>query len=134
MREAWTPVAYMAGVGAAGYAAAAGLPGDTAHAEVAAGLAGPLASTVISWLLMVRAATEGQARLMGLMVKAMAAKMLLFGAYVTVAVLVFGLRPVPFVVSFTGFFIALYVVEALYLKRLVATGTGAVPGVRGREA
>jgi hypothetical protein len=33
-------------------------------------------------------------------------------------VLFMRLRPVPFVVSFTSYFIGLYLMEALYLKRL----------------
>jgi hypothetical protein len=31
---------------------------------------------------------------------------------------VVGLRPVPFVVSFTGYFIALHVTEAVFMRRL----------------
>ena len=31
-------------------------------------------------------------------------------------------RPVPFVASFTSYFIALYLIEALYLRRLFAGG------------
>ena len=32
------------------------------------------------------------------------------------------LRPLPFVVSFTGYFIALHVIEALFMRRLFASG------------
>ena len=49
------------------------------------------------------------------MMAAFAAKMVFFGAYV--AVMLQGrlrVRPVPFVASFTAYFIALYLVEALY--------------------
>jgi hypothetical protein len=35
---------------------------------------------------------------------------------------VLSLRPVPFVASFTGYFIALYLAEALCLRRLLAGG------------
>jgi hypothetical protein len=47
-----------------------------------------------------------------------AIKLVFFGAYLTVGLRVLSLRPVPFVVSFTGYFIVLYLIEALYLKRL----------------
>lgn len=134
MKETWTPVAYMTGVGAVGYATAAGLSGEMANPEVALGLAGPLVSAVVSWLLMVRAAAGGQARLMALMVKAMAAKMALFGAYVVVLFVLFRPRPVPFAVSFTVFFVVLYALEALFLKRLIATGFSPRAGVPVREA
>ena len=52
------------------------------------------------------------------MVTAFACKLVFFGAYVTVALKVLSLRPVPFMLSFTGYFIALYLMEALYLRRL----------------
>jgi len=45
-----------------------------------------------------------------------------FGAYVGVALGVLSLRSMPFVVSFTSYFIALYVAEALCLRRLFASG------------
>jgi len=35
---------------------------------------------------------------------------------------VVGLRPMPFVVSFTAYFIALYLTEALLMRRLFAGG------------
>ena len=37
---------------------------------------------------------------------------------------VLGARPVPFVASFAGYFIALHLIEALYLKRLFAGAPG----------
>jgi hypothetical protein len=48
--------------------------------------------------------------------------MLFFGAYVTVVIKGLHLQVVPFVASFTGYFIGLYLVEALLLRRLVAGG------------
>jgi hypothetical protein len=41
-----------------------------------------------------------------------------FGAYVTVMLKVLLLSPLPFVVSFTTYFIALHVFEAVCLQRL----------------
>ena len=35
---------------------------------------------------------------------------------------VLALRPVPFMLSFTGYFIAIYLMEALYLRRLFSGG------------
>jgi hypothetical protein len=54
------------------------------------------------------------------MIGAFGVKMLFFGAYV--AVMLEGRRraPVPFVASFTGYFIALYLTEALLMRRLFA--------------
>ena len=56
------------------------------------------------------------------MIAAFAGKMVFFGAYVAVMLRRAGVRPVPFVASFTGYFIALYLIEALCLKRLFAGG------------
>ena len=40
------------------------------------------------------------------------------GSYVVIVLRGLSIRPIPFVVSFTAYFIGLYLVEALYLKRL----------------
>ena len=42
------------------------------------------------------------------------------GAYVALMLRAVGLRPTPFVVSFTCYFIGLYAMEALFLSRLFA--------------
>jgi hypothetical protein len=41
-----------------------------------------------------------------------------FGAYVVVMLRVLALRPGPFVASFTSYFIALHMMEALFMRRL----------------
>jgi hypothetical protein len=46
-----------------------------------------------------------------------------FGGYVAVMLKMLGLHPIPFMVSFTGYFIALYFTEALFLRRLFSRGT-----------
>jgi hypothetical protein len=43
-----------------------------------------------------------------------------FGAYVAVMLRVVQLRPTPFAVSFSSYFIALPLIEALFLQRLFA--------------
>ena len=52
------------------------------------------------------------------MISAFAGKLIFFGAYVGLAVGVLGVKPVPFALSLTGYFIALHLIEALWLKRL----------------
>jgi hypothetical protein len=90
--------------------------------EVLLGMLAPLAAVSASWVVTERAYRRDPARLMGLMMRAFAAKMVFFGAYVAVMLKIVGLRPVPFVVSFAGFFIALYLVEALLMRRLFSGG------------
>jgi hypothetical protein len=52
---------------------------------------------------------------MVVMLRAFGVKVVLFGAYVVVMLRVLGLRPVPFTISFTCYFVALYGMEALFL-------------------
>jgi hypothetical protein len=101
-------------------AALAALVGRDKRAAVVLGMTAPLAATAVSWVLTERTFTRSPERLTGLMLAGFAAKMVFFGAYVAVMLKVVGLRPVPFVASFTGCFIALYLIEALLLRRLFA--------------
>ena len=86
--------------------------------EVALGVAGPLVASVGTWLLMERAYRRHPERLTALMLKAFAAKMVFFAAYVAIVLNLFVLRPIPFVVSFTIAFITLHFIQALGLGRL----------------
>jgi hypothetical protein len=90
--------------------------------ETALGVAGPLAATCGSWLLIVRTMRRDPTQVTPLMMKSFAAKLLFFGLYVVLMVTVLKLRPVPFIVSFTSAFITLYLIEAVYLQRLFAEG------------
>lgn len=92
-----------------------------AHAgAVVLGMLAPAAATTVSWVLTERTYTRAPERLTALMIAGFAAKMVLFGVYVAVVIGGLGLAPTPFVVSFTGYFIALYFVEALLMRRLFA--------------
>jgi hypothetical protein len=101
---------------AAGAAIALGGRGITA--EVLLGMAAPLAAAGASWVLIERTFKRDPQQLTALMIGAFGAKMLFFGAYVVLMLAVVGLRPVPFIVSFTGYFIALYLTEALLMRRM----------------
>lgn len=82
------------------------------------GMLGPLAAAIATWLLVSRVYRQRPAETTGLMAGAFLLKMVFFGGYVAIMLRIAGFRPVPFVISFTGFFIGLYLMEALYLKRL----------------
>jgi hypothetical protein len=109
---------------AAGSVLSAGLivaAGGGAYApEVLFGMAGPLAETVASWVVADQVFRRRPERLTAVMITAFAGKLVFFGAYVAVMLKVLSLRPVPFVASFTGYFIALHFVEAMALRRLFA--------------
>ena len=88
------------------------------------GMLGPLAMAVGSWLLTERTYRRNPDRVTAVMMAAFGAKMLFVGVYLVIVLRVLGARPVPFVASFAGYFIALYLIEALYLKRLFAGAFG----------
>lgn len=96
--------------------------GRGAGREIVLGMLAPLAGAVVSWVVIERTYTRAPERLTGLMVSGFAAKMVFFGGYVAVMLKLVGLHPVPFVASFTGYFIALYLIEALLMRRLFAGG------------
>ena len=102
-----------AAVGSA--AAAVAIAGGQTAAGVLLGMLAPLAAATVSWVLTERTYKREPARVTGLMI---GAKVLFFGAYVAVMLEVVGLHPTAFVVSFTSYFIALYLIEALLLRRL----------------
>lgn len=93
-----------------------------AMAETLWGMVAPLLASVASWALAERTYRQAPERLTAVMVTAFAAKMVFFGGYVAVALLLAALRPTPFVVSFTAYYIGLHLAEALCLRRLFAEG------------
>ena len=110
------------------WTAVSALTGARWHPELLLGMLGPLVGVCGTWVAIARAARRSPERLTAVMLIGFAAKMLLFGVYVAVVLRGIGLRPVPFVVGFTGYFIALYAMEALFLRRLLTNLSG------GRES
>ncbi len=86
--------------------------------EIWLGMLAPLAVVMVSWILVERVYIGHPERLRSVMMPAFAAKLVFFGAYVGLAIGVVHVRPVPFIVSFTAYFIALHAIEALGMKRL----------------
>jgi hypothetical protein len=101
--------------------AAGALTGSVARIEVWLGMLAPLVVVATTWILTERVYTRHPERLTAAMISAFAGKLVFFGAYVWLAIGVLRVEPVPFVASFTGYFIALHLIEALYLKRLFAS-------------
>ena len=116
MRPAW----WMAGAAVVSWLVVAAVPGVESDVEVLFGMIAPLAGALATWVLVARIYARRPERLTPLMVAAFAGKLVFFGAYVAVMLKVLSLRPVPFVASFTGYFIALHFVEAMALRRLFA--------------
>ena len=93
--------------------------------EVLLGMFGPLVAVAATAVIAERVFRQRPEALTAMMITAFAAKLVFFMVYVTVMIRVLSLRPVPFVISFTAYFIVLYFIESLHLKRLFWGGTRA---------
>jgi hypothetical protein len=118
----------MMAAGGAAWVLVAATLADRANPEAAWGIAGPLTGAAASWVAYVRAHEATPERLTRVMITAFVLKLVFFSAYVTAAMRLLDLRPVPFVVSFAGAFIALHAMEAVSLRRLVMGATGSPSG------
>jgi hypothetical protein len=120
MRPLW----WMAGASIGSWAALAVTPGFASGREVFFGMLAPLLGAAATWLIVTKTDASRPELLPPLMVVAFGVKLVFFGVYVTMMLTVLSLRPLPFVISFTAYFIALHLFEALCLQRLFA---GRVP-------
>ena len=112
------PVWWMAAASVTSWLAATMIVGRQTSLEILCGMLGPLVVASATWLLVERAHQRNPERLTRLMARAFAGKLVFFGLYVAVMLRVVSLRPVPFVVSFVCYFIALYFMDMIYLRRL----------------
>jgi hypothetical protein len=113
------PIAYMAAASVASWLGAAAIVGK-GSLEIFFGMLGPLAAAIGTWLLVTWVYKDHPEQSTGLMAGAFVFKMVFFATYVTLMLNVLELQLIPFIVSFTGYFIALYITEALYLRRLLS--------------
>ena len=120
-------VVWMVAASAAAWFLVTATMADRANPEAIWGIAGPLTGASVSWIVYVRARASAPERLTRVMITAFALKLVFFSAYVVATMRLLDLRPAPFVVSFTGAFIALHAMEAFSLRRLVMGPLG-VPG------
>jgi hypothetical protein len=93
--------------------------------DVALGTAGPLAAAIGTWILVARTQARAPEQVSGVLIKLFGAKLVLFGVYILMVVLLFEAGTVTFVVSFTCQYVLLHGMEAFYLRRLFAGGTDA---------
>jgi len=89
-------------------------------AELVAGMAGPLVAVIGSWIVISRSAQRDPLSVSRRMLAAFAAKAVFFGLYVVVALQALRLNAEPFILSFTCYFVGLYLIEALMFRRLFA--------------
>jgi len=117
-------VAWMVAASVVSWLAIATLVDARVRTATLFGMIGPLGVAVASWLMAERAWRRNPASLTPMMITAFAGKMVFFGAYVTVMLKGMSVAPIPFVVSFAGYFIALHLGEALALKAMFAGNRG----------
>lgn len=113
-----TPVWWMAGSSIASWLVIAALVERRTALAVLGGMMCPLVVAAGSWLLTARAHQQHPESVTSVMMGAFAAKLVIVGAYVAVMLRLVLVDPVPFVAGFTSYFIGLYAIEALFLKRL----------------
>ena len=100
------------------------LLGVDAQREVRLGVLCPLLVTNAAWVLMERTYKRRPQALTSTIVAAFGFKLVFFGAYLAVMLRWLSLQAVPFVVSFMGSFVALHLMEALFLRHLLQDGIG----------
>jgi hypothetical protein len=118
-------IAWMIGASVATWIVATALVGTRFGIDILGGMIGPLVAACATWALTERTYRTAPERLTSLMVAGFGVKVVFFGAYVTVMVRGLGLKPMPFAASFTGFFVALLLVEALAMRKLFANDSTA---------
>jgi hypothetical protein len=103
----------------------AALVADAPPPAVALGVVAPFAAAAGGWVIMQRAYARAPERLSGVMIRMLAVKMVLFGAYVAAAMILLPAGHLGFIASFTSTYILLHLMEALYLRRLLSAGIAA---------
>ena len=112
------PVWWMAGASLLSWLATTALVDRRTGVEIFFGMLGPLAAASGTWVVTERACRRSPERVTSLMIAGFGTKILFFGAYVAVMLRGLSVRPIPFVTSFTVYFVALYATEAFCLRRL----------------
>lgn len=109
-----------------GAVAALAAPGTAAPAFL--GMAAPLVVGLATIRLVERTVRTDVTRLTSRMAAAFAAKLVFYAAYVSIVVGGLQVEPVPFTLSFTFYFVALQISEALYFRTLLVNATARTPG------
>ena len=94
--------------------------GSQTRFDVILGMIGPLIAVLWTWVAVERMYKRRPEAVTSLMIKAFGAKMLFFAAYISLIVGADLVRPIPFVISFTLYFLALHLTAAYLLRRLMA--------------
>ncbi|HUR21505.1 MAG TPA: hypothetical protein VMZ90_11890 [Vicinamibacterales bacterium] len=119
MNALWWVIAIAILAGAGGSVVGSG---DGFARAVWLGIAGPVVMAGASWTVTTRTWASEKAALLPLMIRAFAVKAMFVVAYVVMMLKVVEVRPMPFVLSFIGTYLATHLAEAYCLRRLMAAG------------
>ena len=111
-------MAWMVAASVGSWMAATIILGRRTSLDVLLGMIGPLLMATLSWVLVARTHRRNPAGVTGVMAMSFFVKMLFFAAYVVIMLRVVSVQPVPFVISFTSYFIALFLMDWVFLRRL----------------
>jgi len=117
------PLVWMGGLSVGSWLAVRFATGGRLDPEVLCGMLGPLVSAAGTWVAIERTQRVAPARVTSVMIAGFALKMVLFGIYVVAMLRPLALRPMPFVVSFASYFIALHVLETVFLRRVLTSAS-----------
>jgi hypothetical protein len=90
--------------------------------EIFMGMTAPLLVTLFSIIWVKKVFTTDPEKLTATMTKSFFIKMVLFALYFIIILSFYAFKPSPFVISFTGFFILFYIIEAIFLQKLFQSG------------
>ena len=93
--------------------------------DLCMGMLGPMAATSVEWVMFERTHRRSPERTTSVMLGAFFGKVVFFGVFIATLLATGMVRPVPFIASFVGFFVALQAIEAIGLYRLTAPGPAA---------
>ncbi len=103
-----------------------GLVGGTIYPqylyEIFIGMLAPSLVTIFSIIWIKKVFKTDPEKTTSTMAKSFFIKMVLFALYFIIILSFYTFEPNPFVISFTGFFILFYTIEAIFLQKLFQTG------------
>lgn len=112
-------LAWLVGASVGSWLVVAAAGGSRINPEAFYGMLAPLVGACGSWAAVSRTQRTAPERVVAVMSAGFAVKLVLFGTYIGVVLRVMGLRPIPFVTAFVSYFIALYAMQAFFLRRLM---------------
>jgi hypothetical protein len=87
--------------------------------EIFLGMITPLVVGIASIQVSKNVFQKSPEKLTASLIKSFLIKMVLYAVYFIMILSFYDFEPIPFIISFTGFFILFYVIEAIFLQKLI---------------